>query len=104
MDDTIRKLDTMSIVRENQWDMFFVYLPRATVNLNVDKPMRDEQFKKIIQKQYPLITFTWNYPNYKETCHVDCSQCLERLANLQFRTIGTFFSRFIFWMVNIYLR
>ncbi|ENN76696.1 F-box only protein 39-like [Dendroctonus ponderosae] len=87
MDDTIRKLDTISIVRESQWEMFFVYLPRATVNLNVDKPMRDEQFKKIIQKHYPLITFTWNYPNYKESCYVDCCQCLERLANLQFKTL-----------------
>lgn len=88
LDDSPKKLDAMVSIRETQWEMFFAYLPRATVSLKIEKPIRDEQFKNIMHKHYPLLSFTWNYKYYRETCHMDCCQCLERLTNLQYRTLG----------------
>lgn len=88
LDDSPKKLDAMVSIRETQWEMFFAYLPRATVSLKIEKPIRDEQFKNIMHKHYPLLSFSWNYKYYRETCQMDCCQCLERLTNLQFRTLG----------------
>lgn len=87
LDDSMKKFDNLITIRETQWQMFFVYLPRATVNLKVEKPMNDEQFRTIIQKFYPLFSFTWTYPYPTETCQFDCNQCLERLTNLQYGTL-----------------
>lgn len=88
LDDSLKNVDGLGVIRESRWEMFFSFFPRAVVHLKVEKPMRDDQFRRILQKHYSLVSFEWTYRPFKDTCHVDCCQCLDRLVKLQQDSLG----------------
>ncbi|CAG9763054.1 unnamed protein product [Ceutorhynchus assimilis] len=87
LDYTFKKAEPVIRIRQCQWEKFHEYFPHAVVNYIIDRPMKDKQFEGILQSQYILVSFIWNYYPYKESCLVDCYQCLQRIVDLQSENI-----------------